>query len=90
MAARDLTTYAFSLSFFEAVILDALIRSRSRQALILADVHGIRASLSEQGAQRVGKDYNVEPVAVSPAFSIRRFRSSRMATNATCWWAPAT
>jgi hypothetical protein len=31
----------------------------------LADVHGIRASLGEQGAQRVGKDYNVEPVAVS-------------------------
>ena len=30
-----------------------------------ADVRGVRASLSEQGAQRVGKDYNVEPVAVS-------------------------
>jgi hypothetical protein len=59
------TTYALSLSFFEAVILDALIRGGARQALILADVHGLRASLSEQGAQRVGKDYNVEPVAVS-------------------------
>jgi hypothetical protein len=58
------TTYALSLSFFEAVILDALIRNGARQALILADVHGIRASLSEQGAQRVGKDYNIEPVAV--------------------------
>jgi hypothetical protein len=32
---------------------------------ILADLQGVRASLSEQGAQRVGKDYNVEPVAVS-------------------------
>ena len=59
------TTYALSLSFFEAVILDALVRGGGREALILADVHGIRASLSEQGAQRVGKDYEVEPVAVS-------------------------
>ena len=46
------TTYALSLSFFEAIILDALIRGRARHALILADVRGIRASLSEQGAQR--------------------------------------
>src|ERR1043166_3247760 len=59
------TTYALSLSFFEAVVLDALIRGGGRQALILADVEGVRASLSEQGAQRVGKDYEVEPVAVS-------------------------
>jgi hypothetical protein len=59
------TTYALSLSFFEAVILDALIRGGGRQALILADTEGVRASLSEQGAQRVGKDYEVEPVAVS-------------------------
>jgi hypothetical protein len=48
------TTYALSLSFFEAVVLDALIRGGARQALILADVQGVRASLSEQGAQRVG------------------------------------
>lgn len=56
------TTYALRLSFFEAVVLDALIRGGARQALILADIQGVRASLSEQGAQRVGKDYNVEPV----------------------------
>jgi phosphatidylserine/phosphatidylglycerophosphate/cardiolipin synthase-like enzyme len=54
------TTYAF-----EAVILDALIRSGGKQAAILADVQRRRASLSEQGAQHVGKDYEVEPVAVS-------------------------
>jgi hypothetical protein len=59
------TTYALSLSFFEAVILDALIRGGGREALILADTHGVRASLSELGAQRVGKDYEVEPIAVS-------------------------
>jgi hypothetical protein len=60
------TTYALSLSFFEAVILDALVRGEGRsQPLILADVQGVRGSLSEQGARRVGKDYEVEPVAVS-------------------------
>jgi hypothetical protein len=60
------TTYALSLSFFEAVILDALMRGRgSSQPLILADVHGVRGSLSEQGAHRVGKDYEVEPVVVT-------------------------
>jgi hypothetical protein len=59
------TTYALSLSFFEAVILDALIRGGGREALIRADVEGVRAALSEQGAQRVGKDYQVEPVSVT-------------------------
>ena len=60
------TTYALSLSFFEAVILDALVRGGgSSQAFILADVDGVRASISEQGAHRVGKDYEVEPVAVT-------------------------
>lgn len=60
------TTYALSLSFFEAVILDALVRGGgSAQPLVLTDVHGVRESLSEQGAHRVGKDYDVEPVAVS-------------------------
>ena len=60
------TTYALSLSFFEAVILDALVRGGgSSQAFVLADVDGVRASISEQGAHRVGKDYEIEPVAVT-------------------------
>jgi hypothetical protein len=59
------TTYALSLSFFEAVILDALVRGGGREALILADVEGVRAALGEQGARRVGKDYDVEPIAVT-------------------------
>lgn len=60
------TTYALSLSFFEAVVLDALVRGGAgSQALILADVDGVRASIGEQGAHRVGKDYEVEPVAVT-------------------------
>ena len=49
-------------SFFEAVVLYALIRGGTRQALILADIQQVRASLSEQGGYRVGKDYKVEPV----------------------------
>jgi hypothetical protein len=57
-------TYAVSLSFVEAVILDRLVRGGASQALILADVHGVKAALSELGAQRVGKDYELEPVAV--------------------------
>ena len=60
------TTYALSLSFFEAVIFDALVRGGgSSQAVVLADVDGVRASISEQGAHRVGKEYEVEPVAVT-------------------------
>jgi len=57
------TTYALSLSFFEAVILDALLRGRARGALILSDPEGVRAALSEEGARRVGRDYEIAPVA---------------------------
>lgn len=57
------TTYALSLSFFEAVVLDALVRGRSHEALVLSDILGVRSALSEQGAQRAGKDYEVEPIA---------------------------
>lgn len=57
------TTYALSLSFFEAVILDALLRGGGRNTLILSDPEGVRAGLSEEGARRVGRDYEIEPVA---------------------------
>lgn len=56
------TTYVLSLSFFEAVILDALVRGRASGALILSDPEGIRAALSEDGARRVGRDYEIAPV----------------------------
>ena len=53
-----------------------------------ADVHGVRASLSEQGAHRVGKDYEVEPVAVSArSFSSEDFGfcgCGRM--SPACWF----
>jgi hypothetical protein len=57
------TTYALSLSFFEAVILDALVRGGAGNVTIFADPMGVRAGLSEQGARRAGREYEVEPVA---------------------------
>jgi hypothetical protein len=52
------------LSFFEAVPLVGLVRGGKREALILADVEGVRLALAERGARRVGKDYDVEPLVV--------------------------
>lgn len=60
------TTYALSLSFFEAVVLDRLVRGGARNALILSDPEGIRAGLSEMGARRAGRDYELEPIASCP------------------------
>lgn len=57
------TTYALSLSFFEAVVLDRLIRGGGQSALILADPEGVRSGLSEEGARRAGRDYDIEPIA---------------------------
>jgi hypothetical protein len=59
------TTYCLSLSFFEAAVLDQLVRGGARNALVLADVNGVRGALSEQGARRAGKEYDIEPVAVT-------------------------
>lgn len=59
------TTYALSLSFFEAVVLDRLVRGGGRNALILADPQGVRAALSEQGARLAGRDYELEPLATT-------------------------
>jgi hypothetical protein len=41
------TTYALSLSFFEAVLLDALVRGGAREKFILSDVEGVRMALSD-------------------------------------------
>lgn len=45
-----------------------MVRGGWREAVILADIKGVRAALSEQGARRVGKDYEVEPIAVTNGF----------------------
>ncbi len=58
------TTYALSLSFFEAVVLDALVRQNVERTLILADVSGVRAAVEEYGSRCAGRVYEVEPVAV--------------------------
>ena len=67
-ASLMLTFMTFGAGFLMrplgAIFLGAYVDSIGRrQGLILADIEGVRTSLSEQGAQRVGKDY--EPVAVS-------------------------
>jgi hypothetical protein len=67
------TTYALSLSFFEAVILDALVRSNSREALILADVAGVKAALGEKGAFRAGRGWG--PVTNGWAYAASSFLS---------------
>ena len=56
------TTYSLSLSFFESVVLDALVRGNCRETSILSDVDGVRMALGELGARRVGKEYRVEPI----------------------------
>lgn len=58
------TTYALSLTFFETVVMDSLVRGGAKQVLILSDVEGVKASLSEKGVRSAGRDYLVEPVAV--------------------------
>jgi hypothetical protein len=58
------TTYSLSLSFFEAVVLDALVRQNVERTLILADVTGVRAAVAEYGSRCAGRVYEIEPVAV--------------------------
>jgi len=58
------TTYALSLTFFETVVMDALIRARARDTFILSDVEGVRSSLGEKGVRGAGRDYQLEPIAV--------------------------
>ncbi|NEI31026.1 hypothetical protein GR232_29720 [Rhizobium leguminosarum] len=58
-----MTTYSLSLSFLEAVPLQALGDNR-RDVTILADIAGYRASLSETGASSAGVGYDVIPISV--------------------------
>ena len=57
-------TYALSLSFFESVILDRLVRTGSGNPTIYADPFGITSAISEYGALRVGLDYDLIAVSV--------------------------
>ncbi len=59
------TSYGLSLSFFEAVILDAILRQGIGDATILADVAGVRGAMEEYGARGAGRTYEVQPVYVT-------------------------
>ena len=56
------TTYAFSISFFESVVLRALQKSGCRDVWVLTDTEGYAASLIERRATKVGRDYRLIPI----------------------------
>lgn len=57
------TTYSFSASFTEAVLIEALLRQGVSDITILTDPLGYRMALKERGAVRIGREYAVHPVA---------------------------
>lgn len=58
------TTYALSLTFFEAVVLRELRRVGCEEVWIFVDADGYRASLAERRAFRVGQEYRVIPISM--------------------------
>jgi len=58
------TSYALSLSFFEAVVLNGLTSRTAPLCWLLIDVEGVRAALEEFGPQHAGRMYDIEPVSV--------------------------
>jgi len=58
------TTFSLSLSFFEAVVLEQIVRNQIGECTILADVIGVRSAFEEIGAREAGRVYDIEPVAV--------------------------
>jgi hypothetical protein len=58
------TSYALSLSFFEAVILNDLTAHTNPLCWLLIDAEGVRAALKEFGPQHAGRMYDIEPVSV--------------------------
>lgn len=58
------TTYSFSASFAEAVLVEALMRQGVSEITVLTDPLGYRMALRERGAVRIGREYIVHPVAV--------------------------
>jgi hypothetical protein len=58
------TSYALSLSFFEAVILNDLTARTNPLCWLLIDAEGVRAALEEFGPQHAGRMYDIEPVSV--------------------------
>jgi hypothetical protein len=58
------TSYALSLSFFEAVILNDLAARATPLCRLLIDTEGVRAALEEFGPQHAGRMYEIAPVSV--------------------------
>lgn len=58
------TSYALSLSFFEAVVLNDLTSRINPLCSLLIDAEGVRAALDEYGPQHAGRMYDIEPVSV--------------------------
>jgi hypothetical protein len=63
------TTYAFSISFFESVVFQALTHKMPcHEICVLVDADGYASSLMERGAARVGRDYTLIPVLAPGVF----------------------
>lgn len=58
------TTYALSLSFFEAMLLRSLRRIGCQEVWIITDIQGYRDSLIERRSQGVGQEFRLVPVAL--------------------------
>ena len=76
------TTYALSLSFFEAVILDGLVRQNVERTLVLADVVGVSAAVAEYGSRCAGRVYEIEPVVVERGCFHPKFMALTSSTEA--------
>jgi len=59
------TTYVFSLSFFESILLRKLRQAGCREIWVVADVHGYRMSLIERRSRAVGHEYRLVPVRLA-------------------------
>jgi hypothetical protein len=67
--AAFFTAYAFSISFFESVVFQALTkRTPCHEICVVVDADGYASSLMERGASRVGRDYTLIPILVSGVF----------------------
>ena len=59
------TTYVFSLSFFESILLRKLRQVGCQEIWVVADVHGYRMSLIERRSRAVGHEYRLVPVRLA-------------------------
>ena len=58
------TTYSLGLSYFEAVILDALTRKKCSEIVIFSDIFGYMSSMKETGVIEAGRQYALEPIHI--------------------------